>query len=419
MRIRSFVLVGLLMAGLIVFWEAMGVNHNGYRVVVQRPTGYTFVKTDPGFYFQWFGTVTEYPDYITYDFNKEPSSYGAERSIAQPGIPVRYQDGGQGTVYGLARFVLPTDPDTMMKLHKAFRSPEGLASKLLKATTEERVSLTAGLMTSEEAYNSKRSVFTEWARDQIAIGKYKTTLQTREVKEEGTEHTVTVDFPVIEMGKDGRPLYLDNDLKQYGITLGSLQFVNPDFEAKTVEQIQVKRAATMQIITKRAEAEAANQAALTAEAEGKRNVTIAQYEKEVDKQKAVTEAEQNSAVAIIKAKQMVSVAEQAKNEQAQKTETAALYKQEQTARGEGDAAYNKAVIESDGALKQKLEAYKFVMSTWAENVGKQRWVPEVQFGATTTGNGSQANVLMDMLTAKAAKDLSLDLGVKGQTQEQK
>lgn len=410
---------------LIAAFMVMGINHNGYRTVVQRPSGYTFVKFTPGPYLLLFGQQETYPDIITFDFDEHHG--GADsRSIQQDGIPVRYQDGGNGTIYGQARYVLPNDEPTMLALHRAFRSTEGTAYKLIKPTTEQTMNLTAGLMTSEESYNTKRGVFIEWAREQLEHGRYKTVLQTKETKEEGTENTVYKDFPVIENGKDGRPIFLDDDFRAYGITLSGFQVTKPDFEPKTLEQIAAKRAATMAIITAKANAERAKQDAITAEQEGLRNIAVAKYEKGVDKEKAIVEAEQSKVVAEtraaqdkqvaeIGAQQLVAVATQGKLEAEQKKLAAGEYKQEQTMRGEGDAAYKKAVIEADGALAQKLATYERVMGNFATHFGQQRWVPEIEMGASGAP-GNQAQNLIDLLTTKAAKDLSLDLGVSTRSQ---
>jgi len=410
---------------LIIGYMTMGINTNGYRTVVQRPSGYTFVKFTPGPYLHWFGSAESYPDIITFDFDKSQDG-GDVRSIEQQGIAVRYQDGGTGVIYGQGRYNLPNDEPTMVSLHRAFRSATGLGHKLIKPTAEERINLTAGLMTSEEAYTTKRGVFTEWARDQIQKGKYKTTLQKMQAKEEGTQETVYRDFPVIEYGKDGQPIYLDNDFTIYGITLSGFQIVDWNFEDKTLEQIAAKRGATMAIITAKANAERAKQDAETAKQEGIAKVAVAQYEKEVEKKKAEVDAEKDKAVAVTKAeqlkvvaetnaKQRVAVAEQDKLEKEQNKLAMAEYKQAETLRGEGDASYKKAVIEADGALAQKLQTYENVMAIFAKEFGRQKWVPEIVFGANATpgGSGNQAADLINLLNAKTAKDLSLDLGVAG------
>lgn len=302
----------------------------------------------------------------------------------------------------------------MVQLHKAFRDNQGVSYKLIKTVTEESTNLTAGLMSSEEAYTEKRGTFTEWARMQIANGKFVTELKQVTTKEDGTDREITKNIPVISYGSDGLAKHQSSDFKQYGITVDSLQITDWNFEQKTLDQIAAKRAATMGIITAKAEAERAKQDAITAEEKGKAAVMTAKYQKEVVKAEAVVTAEQEKEVAVIGAKQKVDVAEQAKLEAEQKKLAAAAYKQEQILRGEADGAYKAKVMEADGALTQKLATYERVQGMYAENFGKQKWVPEIQFGAVSGANGSNVTDLINMLNAKTAKDLSLDMSLPSQ-----
>jgi len=387
-----------------------GINYAGERTVVQYPSGTVYVKFSPGFYTQWFGTVWEYPDIITYDFDKEKSKAGA--SIDQIGIAVRYQDGGTGKVFGKTRYNLPNDEPTMIKLHKSFRSHEGVADKLIKPVSEEGMNLTAGLMTSEEAYAEKRAIYSQWSEQQVSMGKFRTKLERVVETDKETGKMVTKNVPVIEYGKDGRPMQFTSDLKEYGITVSGFQLTDWDFEPKTLEQIARKREATMAIITAKADAERAKQDTITAEEQGKANVKKAKYEKEVEKERAVVEARQKKEVAVIQAEQLVDVAKQKRFEAEQAKLAAVEYKQEQILRGEGDGAKKRLILEADGALAQKLEAYKAVMGRFAEEFAKQKWVPEVQMGGASAGNGGNAAAnLIDLLTAKTLKDLGLDMSV--------
>jgi len=405
--------IGILIIAALLLALSAGINDAGNRTVVQYPTGKLLVKFTPGIYMKWFGTTTVYRDVLTYDYDKTNSRKTA--SIDQAGISVRYQDGGTGTVYGKARFSLPNDEDTMLSLHKAFRSNQGVAYKLIKTVTEEGMNLTAGLMSSEAAYTEKRSIFTQWSSEQISGGKYQTELKQISTVDESTGKRVVKNIPVITYGEDGRPVHLKSDLKEYGISVNGFQITDWNFEQKTLNQISTKREATMAIITAKANAERAKQDALTAEEQGKANVMTAKYEKEVEKERAVVVAEQNKEVAIIRAKQLVDVAEQQKLEAEQKKLAAAEYKQEQILRGEGDGEYKRLVMEADGALAQKLMTYEAVMNRFAEAIEKQKWVPEIQMGMTSNGSavegGSSATALIDMLSVKTAKDLALDLSL--------
>ena len=347
------IMVGIVLIGLLaIVFMGFGINNAGHRTVVQYPTGTLYVKFTPGIYPKWFGTIEVYNDVITFDFDKTASD--VDSSIDQIGISVRYQDGGTGKVYGKARFTLPSDEVTMLHLHKAFRSNRGVSQKLIKSVTEEGMNLTAGLMSSEEAYAEKRSIFTQWSSQQIAKGKFQTRLEKITSVDEGTGKKVTKNVPVISYGKDGLPIHLASDLTDYGIDVNGYQITDWDFEPKTLQQIATKREATMAIITAIANAERAKQDAITSEEQGKANVMTAKYEKEVVKEKAIVDAKMEKEVAVIKAQKLVEVARQQRLEAEQKKLAAKEYKQEQILRGEGDGAYKRIVMQADGALAQKL-----------------------------------------------------------------
>jgi regulator of protease activity HflC (stomatin/prohibitin superfamily) len=401
--------------GLIVLFWCFGINDAGHRTVVQYPNGTLVVKFDPGIYFQGFGAVEEYVDVVTFDFDQKESAdpNAAEASLKTTGIKVLYQDGGNGFAFGKARFALPTDEQIMIHLHKDFRSNEAVTNKLIKTVTEESINLTAGLMTSEEAYAEKRGIFTQWAEDQVNSGKYVTEIKQVTQKEVGTGERVERNVPVIKYDQAGVPLHLRSDFKMYGISVSGFQITHWDFEQKTLDQIARKREATMGIITAKADAERARQEALTAEEQGKKDVMVSRYTKEQDKVQAVVDAEKAKEVAVLAAQQKVLVAEQGKLEAEQKRLAAVAYKQEQILRGEGDGEYKRIVMQADGALSQKLEAFIAVNAVYAKEFGKQKWVPELQMGSTA-GSANPATDLISLLVTKTAKDLSLDTGLKKQ-----
>jgi hypothetical protein len=390
----------------------IGINDAGQRTVVQWPNGKLFVKFTPGMYVQAFGSTTEYNDFITFDFDRTQAEGGAT-TLDQAGISVRYQDGGMGTVFGKARFGLPSDEKTMLDLHKAFRSNSGLANKLIKPVTEEAMNLTAGLMRSEEAYATKRAIFTQLAKSQVNKGKFQTKLETTSIKDEATGKTIWKEVPVIDLNENKQPIHLSSDLVEFGITLAGFQLNDPGFEPSTMKQISDKRDATMAIITAKANAERAKQEAVTAEEKGKANVMTAKYEQEVEKEKAIVMAQREKEVATIKAKQKVEVAKQAKLEAIAMKERAGEIKQEQILLGEGEAERKRLVMEADGALAQKLEALVTINRAYANALGQNRLVPDIQFGnGGNDENSNGATDLINMLMVKTAKDLSVDATVQ-------
>jgi|WetSurSiteA1Bulk_404760.scaffolds.fasta_scaffold00641_1 hypothetical protein len=408
MKPISYLAIGI--AALVIVNLNVGINDAGERTVIQYPWGTLVVKFTPGIYAKFFGSTEVYRDVITFDFDKQDAK--GEASLNYAGINVRYQDGGTGKVFGKARFALPNNEDVMIKLHKDFRSNNAVAYKLIKTVVEESMNLTAGLMSSEESYAEKRSIFTQWAEEQIASGKFRTQLKSVTEKQEVTNERVERNIPVIVYGADGLPLHNNSDFKAYGIVVSGFQITDWDFEQKTLEQISRKREATMGIITAKADAERARQEALTAEEQGKKDVMVAKYTKEQEKVQAVVDAEKEKEVAVTKATQGVLVAEQAKLEAEQKRLAAVAYKQEQILRGEGDGEYKRLVMSADGALAAKLEAWQAVHIRYAAAIEKQKWVPEIQMGQSNQNGGSAATDLIEMLKAQTAKELNLDMSVK-------
>jgi len=407
MVVNRIWLIGIAVVFLIVVvLGGFGLNNNGYRTVIQYPWGTTTVKFTPGVYVSFFGKTVAYPDVVTYDY--EGNSPSGEGSLVDQGVVVRYQDGGKGTIYGKDRFRLPSDEKTMLELHRSFRSPEGLANRFLRPTIKEAHQLTAGLMSSEEAYAEKRGTYISWVQDQIANGRYVTELVEKfETNETGEKERKLI--PVIAYDTSGQPKRASSALQKYGLTVETENITNWDFEPRTLEQIAKKREATMAIITAKAEAEKSKQDAITAEQKGKADVVKAQYEKEVIKAQAVVDAQREAEVAVIAAKQKVDVASQEKLEAEQKKLAAIEEKQRLIALGQGEAERKRLTMQADGYLQQKIDAWKEVNFRYASALEKQKWVPDIMLGGSQGSTGGGAQALIDMFAAQTAKQLKIDL----------
>lgn len=402
---------------LVVMTMSVGWNEAGKRQVVQYANGSLSCVYEPGPYAIWFGSNTEYPDVITFDFDN--ATDGESGTLDQLGIGVRYRDGGLGTVYGMARFGLPDDCVSMINLHKDLRGNSGLAHKLIKPYTEEIANQSAGLMTSEESYAEKRGVFTDWFRTQLVNGRFKTRMEQIITTEIGMEYCLEdelltdeqeVECKSVKKTRERVPvidnrtpeIHLISDLDKYGITLSGFQLQAPDYEPKTLNQISDKRDATMGVITANANAERAKAEAAEAEQKGIKDVVEAKYA-----------AEKIAAKEIVDAEKRVKLAAQSKLEAKEKALAAEHFKAEQILKGEGESARKRLVMEADGALQQKLDAYVKVNYKYADALGKHKLVPDVQMGSDGEAGGSTpANDLMSMLMVKTAKDLQLDLKVK-------
>lgn len=72
-------------------------------------------------------------------------------------------------------------------------------------------------------------------------------------------------------------------------------------------------------------------------------------------------------------------------------------------------------MEADGQLDKKLDALVKINALFAQAIEKAQpgaWSPQVVMGGSgAQGSSSRATDLIDLMTAKTAKDLGVDMGV--------
>lgn len=120
---------------------------------------------------------------------------------------------------------------------------------------------------------------------------------------------------------------------------------------------------------------------------------------------ANTKAQQEKEVAIVRGEQMLAVAKLDR-------ESAEQEKLKQIALGEGESKRRELLIKADNLEELRLNIYKDVMSKFASEVGKQKWVPEMVIGGQGAG-GAAGNTstsisdLMNMMSLMVANQLRL------------
>lgn len=394
--------VGIAASLVVAISMAIGINDNGYRTVVQWPTGKTFVKFEPGMYFQWFGKATTWKNEVPYE-------------IEGNGIQVRYQDGGRGSVDGTMIVSLPDNEEQMLEVHRVYRSEIGLQDRLLTPELKQALNSTAGLMTSEEAYAVKRNDYREYTLDQMVEGLFMTELVKREVTTiEGKEQAREV--PIIRLDPTtGAPMHNDPVLSNYGLKIASFQITDWSFAPETETQINNKRSAEMAIIEAEAKAQQAESEQKQVAAEGKKEVERVKYEQLKIKEEAVIKAEREREVAVINANRQVQVNTEALAAARIDVDTAKEERMAKQERADAEAYAKREVLEADGALAQKLDTIERINATWAEAYSKRK-VPQFMMGGGNDGEGTVgdtgAQQFMQLFTMKAMKDLSVDMQVK-------
>lgn len=364
--------------------------------VIQAPfSGQLDVYTTPGVKWQGFGTTTKYPKRSQSWFSsKEGQGHDVQ---AENPIKIRFNDGGHADVSGSVAWEMPVDRDHLILLHTKYGSTEAIAHQLVSTVVERSVYMAGPLMSSKESYAERRNELLQDIEDQIQNGIYLT--QTTQIKQPdimtGVEKTVNVVQPVRINGVVARADI--SPLKTFGIKTFNLSINDVKYDETVEKQIQTQQQATMEVQTAMAQARRAEQAAITAEKNGQAQAAQAKWEQEVIKAKEVTAAQQRLAVAQFD------------------TQSAEQYKRTQILEGEGEAEKRKLVMAADGALEKKLAAYIEVQKFYADAIKNYQgnWVPGVVMGQ---GGASQngAFTLLEMLGAKAAKDLAVDVAAPRQ-----
>lgn len=365
-------------------------------MVIQSPvSGDLTVYTDPGWKYQGFGTVTKYPRRLEFKFG--PVNKDADTG---PGLAVRFYDGGNATLRGSISWLMPLAPKDVIEIHKEFRSAEAFEHQAIRRSMESAATFSGPTMTSFDSAAGRRNELLQILNDQTLHGVYKTvTKQVRAKDLAGVEKDLTL-IEIVKDEKTGVPIRAQESyVQKYNVTMLPMTISGFDYEKRVEEQIQAQQAATNAVAVAAANAKRADQDAITAEAQGKANAATAKWTQEVENAKTIATAQAKITIADASVKE------------------AQAFKTAEILRGEGEAKRKELVMAADGQLDKKLEAVVKINALYAEAIAKAQpgaWAPSVQMGGGGSHEGgSRATDLVDLLTAKTAKELGIDMGVKG------
>lgn len=420
-------LVALVIGVYLTFTLGEHLNAGDIMVIQSPVTGKLDWYTTPGMKWQGCGKVTVYKKREQFWFSSKLDQGKKENES----LRIRFNDGAHATISGSISWEMPTDDKHLTMIHSSYGSQQAVEQQLIRTIIEKAIYMTGPLMSSAESYAAKRNDLLNLIGDQIERGVYKTTTRDEKMKDAltGTEKVVKV----VELVKGQNGEYAreeESPITTFGIKTFNLSINDITYDPSVETQIQAQQKAIMDVQTAIAKSKTAEQDALTTEQEGKAQAAKAKWEQEVLKATDVTKAEQQFLVAqtnammkvevsrleaealrtnaVITAQQKLDVADLALKA-AEKEKTATI------AKGEGEAKSRQLILEADGALKTKLEAWVEVNKAYAEAIkGYQgNWVPGVVMGGNGSNQGaSSANDLVQLLTIKTAQDLGLDLKFK-------
>ncbi len=427
MSIKKMVMLGFACAILIIGFACAGkifetVEKGTYQIKQAAITGKMSAKMTPGLWMQNFGDIDVWPKAETYFFTHDNDTKGD--SDVDTSIEVRFNDGSVCKISGTLRIILPTLESDALKLvtERGHKTYGDVQEKLIKPTLRNVLRSTANLMSARESYSEKRLDFTNWARDQIEKGVYRTKEETKQVEDLVTGEKTWKLVKTILTDESGKPLHEANPMEGTGIELKNFEIKSFVYEKKVQTQISAQQEARMAVETAKAEAEKAKQGELKAIAEGKMKVATAKYEKEQDKVRAVVEAQKDKEVFELNAARDKNVAviagEKRKEVATLDRDAAKLKKEELILLGQGEAERKKLVLAADGALEQKLAAVVQMNRDAMEALAK-RAVPTNYFAGGGEGGagGSYDDELLKtvrMMNIQMTKQLNLDTTIKGQ-----
>lgn len=377
----------------------------GEVLVVQSPiSGDLKISTEPGWAWQGFGTITKYPRRNEFKFNDPLCGKEAE---ATGGLGVRFYDGGNAVLCGSISWLMPTDPKSIELIHRDFRSTEAFETQAIRRSMQSAAIFSGPTMSSFDSAAGRRNELLRILNDQTLNGVYKTTTETVRVKDVVTGQDKDTTVTKIVLDSKNEPIRAQESyVKKYNVTMLPMSISAFKYEDRVEKQIQEQQQATNAVSVSVANSKKADQDALTAESQGKANAAKAKWEQEVLNAKIIAEAQQKVLVAEASVKE------------------AEAYKRAEILRGEGEARRKELVMNADGQLDKKLEALVAINKMYADAMAKAQpgaWSPQIVMGGSNgQGNGgTNSTNLIDLLTAKTARELGVDLRVKGADQTKK
>lgn len=401
---KKLIVIGIafvISAVLFMIMNPFSWNDAGNRTVVERTSGQQIVQFSPGvFYAGFFAKEKEWPNQISVTYQDAAAQLELEDNGIEVGqIMIRFGDATTANVKGITQFILPSDEREMILIHNTHRTPQSLVIKRLAPYTKECLQSSAQLMSSEKHYGGGRAQMAQDFMEQLKDGVY--LLKTEEnLVYDSLEHEkkrvyqteIQVD-PKTKIAK--RKV---SSIKEYGISVADAAITDVDYEDKVDQKlVKIIDAVTKSAISKQ-ELMTAQQQTLTAKAKGEQALVEIEYQQKQEQTKQVVAAETK-----------VKVAEQDKLQQKIAYEGSILEAKKIKELANAEAFAKKAIMVADGALEKKLAAQVEVQKAWAEAFSKYTGsiVPMYQTGGGNSGNG--AINFMELMTAKTARDFSLEL----------
>lgn len=393
-RIVSLAITVVIFISAIIIVPQLFTNVDAKNIVViQHVGGELTVVTDPGWQWQGMGKITTYSRRDQFSF----SSSINQGNTSDESILTRFNDGGHANISGTINWAMPLDAKSVIRLHKDFGSTHAIEQQLMRTAVQKVIYNVGPTMSSTESSAEKRPDIPKYIDDQLQNGTYLTKTVATNIKDPVTGEEKSVNLVTIVMDEKGQPARESkSQLTEYGLSLQAVAINDIKYDPVVENQIVERQKATTSVQISIANAKRAEQDKVTTISQGEANAAKAKWEQEVENAKTV---------AVANAKVLIADAS---------VKEAEAFKKAEILRGEGEAQRKALVMAADGQLDKKLEALVKINSMYADAIkGAQpgAWSPSVVMGGQSGAPASRATDLVDLMTAKTAKDLGVDMGV--------
>lgn len=336
--------------------------------------------TEPGYKWQMFGRTTAYYKTQQYWFG------GKDIDGEEHGKPIEviFNDASVGYIYGSLRVQLPTDEEHLSKIQTAYTGMNRLMNDLVAQNVTKVIYASGPLMSAFESYAEKKNDLIAYITDQLTNGVYKTRVEEVITIDAFTGEEKKIKVASLVSNENAPNGYVRSErspFSGYGIIVDQVSISKIEYDDKVNKQIEAQQQANMSIQTKKAEALAAQQEAVRAEAEGKADAAKAKWAQEKIKATEVTRAEQEREVSKLAA------------------EKAEFDKKRIIAEGQAEAEANRLKVAAGLTPQERAEwDYKTAVGiAKALADSKVQWVPQIMLGNSNGNSSAMDAVGMNMM----------------------
>ena len=360
----------------------------GTYKIIQELDGNLKVLDTPGWH--WTGLVSNITKYNIagiYSFSDDDEDEGQS-------LGVIFRDGTKGHVNGNLQFLLPTDNEQRLQLHAIYgRSYDQVINNLIMKSTSEVVKASSTFFKGEGAYSYDKANFINMIENQLEKGLFAQSKQELKVKDALGNDAVEVLVSVKKDANGNEIIQKESKFKNFGVQIIGLNIEDIKLDDKAMQFIEKRKETELEALVAKQKAETAKQAAATAKEEANKMVELAKGQEEVNKMKAVVEAQKNKEVAELRAQQELNVAKL--NRQSQEENAKALL-----IKGRAEAETAKLKVQAGLTPLEKANIEKEIAIGVARELAKMN-VPQI----VVTGGKDGAINPLDMVGVNQALEI--------------